>query len=463
MAKITYSLEEFNPTKALEGALCVVVKSSYSDSTISNIVDAIGTANSSFVGTGICSYNGQDTYSINIESKSYKFNEEGNGLYDHYDCKVMLGTAKLDLLASGNMVTSSSTTTTVSTRGDTTTDVDYSKTSKVLIDSLNARDEFAIHALRELLCHMPDPSSVSDSEMNFYCDKAYRWAANMMSASANARGTYTNEETTTNTTTTDKADVSTNSLTSNTEKLLNNIVAALEKTDYSETDPTTGKVTAYHERVKLQFTELINFLNTYVKKDEETILGLKDIISTLEGISKEVKDAQPDYTTIINALNGIKDALGSTGTTSDYTNLVNAINNSTALNSISTRILNLSTNFNGNTYSIGSNGLGRNKDNPLYITGGGGGFPSKQVLAAEFDSNTIDSFLTFNTNGAVGYSTKANVKSAMLGWYYEYANLQALYSAIQSSIDARIKQWLNATTVSINGNTYNLTVPNSVS
>lgn len=461
MAMIKYNLKDFDAIKAMEGALCVIVKSIYTapEGFIVNI-DNNGNANPNFIGAGICSYNGQDTYTVTIESKAYKFNEYGNGLYENTDCKIMLGTVQGDVSSVGNLVKSSiSIKTTISTRGDdkTKTEVDYTKGSNVIIDNLNARDEFAIHALRELLCHIPDPSSVSDSEMNFYCDKAYRWAANMMSASANARGTFTNEGAKdTDTSNTDKADVPATSLTSNTEKLLNNIVAALEKTDYAEKDPTDStKIVAYHERVKVQFTELIDFLKTYVKKDDKTNLGLKDLISTLENISSNIETSQPDYSSIISALNGIKNSLGNLNFSSDYSSIISAIND------VTSKLNYLPSNLNQNFYNIGSSGLGRNKDNPLYISGGGG-FPSRQLLASVFASAVIDSFLTFNTSGAVGYSTKDEVKKTILGWYNNYADLGALYNALGTSIDDRIKKWLAKVTVTVDNKSYSLNVPSSI-
>lgn len=459
MAKLNYKLEEFNTAKAMEGALCVVVKASFTDSVISNIADSNGTANTNFIGTGICSYNGQDTYSVSINSKAYKFNESGEGLYGNSDCKVMLGTAILDLTTSGNMAKSNSTTTTVSTRADgVSTSTNYGQSSKVIIDTLNARDEFAVHALRELLCHVSDPSSVSDSEMNYYCDKAYRWAANMMLASANARGTYTDKDASTSSSTTSKADVSTNTLSSNTEKLLNNIVAALEKTDYAETDATSGKVTAYHERVKLQFTELINFLNAYVKNGDNT-LALKDLIASLDSIKTNIANFKTDYSSLVSALNNIRNSIS--GSSTDFSGLIQAINYSSYLGNLVSAVENIQV---SSTVDIGSSGLGRDKDHPFYMSGGA--FPSRQALASAFASTLINSFLTFNANGAVGYSTLDEVKKAVNGWISSYASLDALYTAmeskVQATVDTRVKAWLNATKVTINGASYSLTVPSSI-
>lgn len=277
MAKQTYILKPFESSKASSGALCVMVKNGVSDK-ITNI-NSDGTANSNFMGAGICTQ-GNGGFTMMINGVVYQFNSKGEGFHplSIRTWKLMLGEIEATINTSGNAATSN--TTTIVTRGQdgsTTTKVDYSKTNDVIIDSLNARDEFAVNVLKQLLSSVPNPSALSNNEMNFFCNRAYQWAANMMEASANARGSFTQEASTTTGTpsnVTTRADVTTESLSSNTEKLLNNIVSALERTDYAET--VSGKV-IYHDRVKVQFTELMDFLKTYVKNGE-SVVGLKDLI-----------------------------------------------------------------------------------------------------------------------------------------------------------------------------------------
>lgn len=420
MAKQTYILKPFEHSKASSGALCIMVKNDVSDK-ITNI-NSDGTANSNFMGAGICTQ-GNGGFTMMINGVIYQFNSKGEGLYplSIRSWKLMLGEVETIINTSGNAATSN--TTTIVTRGQdgsTTTKVDYSKTNDVIIDSLNARDEFAVNVLKQLLSSIPNPSAISNNEMNFFCNRAYQWAANMMEASANARGSFTQEASTTTGTpsnVTTRADISSDSLSSNTEKLLNNIVSALERTDYAET--ISDKI-VYSERVKVQFSELIDFLNTYVKGDTKTVtdsegkpstttsvLGLKDIIAAIDRLSKS-----------------------STG-----------------------------------EVSIGNQGLGRDKDHPFYMTGGG--FPTRQALAASLASTAISDFLTFNTDGAVGYSPKAEVKKSILGWLEEYADLNAFYQDLQTkvteTVDARVKAWLSATTVVSDDNGgYKLNVPSSI-
>lgn len=280
MTKQTYILKPFEHSKASSGALCIMVKNGVSDK-ITNI-NSDGTANSNFMGAGICTQ-GNDRFTMMINGVVYQFNSKGEGLFplSIRSWKLMLGEIETIINTSGNAATSN--TTTIVTRGQdgpTTTKIDYSKTNDVIIDSLNARDEFAVNVLKQLLSSIPNPSAISNNEMNFFCNRAYQWAANMMEASANARGTFTQEASSTTgvpSNITTRADVSSDSLSSNTEKLLNNIVSALERTDYAET--VSGKV-IYHDRVKVQFTELMDFLKTYVKNGE-SVVGLKDLISAI--------------------------------------------------------------------------------------------------------------------------------------------------------------------------------------
>lgn len=229
MARTVYNISAFDSSQVMEGTLCVMVSSSVSGSTIANI-DTSGSANASFKGAGICKIEGLDTYSMMVQGVKYKFNKSGAGIYSASSYKIMLASIDSNAASSGNAIKSSSTTVvTRSASGTTTTTVNYGSGSDIIIDSLNARDEFAVQALKQLLDKVPNPTAVSDSEMSYYCDAAYQWAAHMMEASANARGSFNQQSSSTEMTTT-RADVAESSLSTNTEKLLNNIVSALEKT-----------------------------------------------------------------------------------------------------------------------------------------------------------------------------------------------------------------------------------------
>lgn len=438
MARIVYDLRDFDAEKASQGALCAIVALG-TGGTIANI-DEDGNVNDDFIGAGICKKESPECYSMVVGSVYYKFSAGGRGRYPKKAVNYILkmATPEVSLNTAGNSSTSSSTVTSSRGNGGTiTTKVDYTKSSDIVIDTLNARDEFAINALRELLCHVDNPAVLSNSEMNFYCDRAYQWAANMMSASANARGTFKQETDTSSGTTetkadtTTKSDVDTSTLTSNTEKLLNNIVSALERTDYAEStsikNSTTGETTQvvnYYDRVKLQFSELMDFLNAYVKNDKE-VLGLKDLLTAINTVGTNIKSQ--DFTSLVNAIKAIKLEAAS-------------------------------------DINIGANGVGGSKDKPLYMSGGG--FPTRASLAASLMAASINSFLTFNSSGAVAYSTLAEVKKAILGWYNSYTDIASLYQAlkasVESTIDERVKSWLNATTIVKDGDGYKINVPDSI-
>lgn len=455
MTKITYDLKEFDKDKAKTGALCVMVKNSVNAGETISTVNPQGDTNSNIIGTGVCKSVSSDCYSLVINSVEYQFNSSGIGNYPSSDgYKLLLGVAQINLSTSGNASKSSSTTiTTRADDGSISTKVDYSKSSDILVETLNARDEFAVKALGQMLGHIDNPANLSNTEMNFYCEAAYKWAANMMQASANARGTFEQQtdkdSSTTVTPSTSLTDVPFNTLSSNSEKLLNNLVAILERTDelHVNVDEKT-----YSKRVTLQFTEFINILNKYLSNGEtglsEKKLGIKDLITAINNTY-----SGDNLKELVNAIKNINI------TSSDKVSL-----GDNGLGNESTNPLFVQSNTQG-SISIGSSGLGSDKDHPFYMTGGG--FPTRQSLAAALAADAINSMLTFNANGAVGYSTLEEVKKAVLGWINNYKDLDTLYTALDAkvvtTVDARVKAWLNKTTVVSDGsNGYKLNVPSSI-
>lgn len=456
MSRITYKLTKFDGVKATSGALCIMVSSNVNaDTSISNM-DTLGNANADFIGAGVCRKIASNLFELTINSITYQFDGNGDGkspssIVGNY--KILLGNANLNLISVGNGIKSNNAAlVTRGSDGSVVTAVDYSQSSSYVIDSLNARDEFAVKALGQMLGHISNPADLSDNEMNFYCDAAYRWAANMMQASANARSSFeqkSNSDGSTSSTTTRVTDVPANTLSSNSEKLLNNIVAVLERTDNLHID---GDEKTYSKRVKLQFSELIDLLNKYLSNGEsglaERKLGIKDLITAINGTSsgdnlKELVNAIKN----INITSADSVSIGSDGLGNSSMNPLFIQSNSS------------------DTVNIGSSGLGRDKDHPIHMTGGG--FPTRQSLAAALTSETINSMLTFNSSGAVGYSTLDEVKKAVLGWISNYKDLDALYTALGAkvivTVDARVKAWLDKTTVVSNGSGgYKLNVPSSI-
>lgn len=383
MGKITYILKPFDRNKAYQGALVVAIDETYTSDTITNIFTD-GTSwkvTEGFLGAGVAKAS-NNNFILTVSSVDYTFNGFGNGIGEAKDYILKMGEVATEVVSTGNgVIATTRSSTKREDSGDSTTVVD--DTSYVYVDSLTPRDQFAIQALRGILARVDDPSSVSASVMSTYCDAAYQWAAQMMQAAGNARSTLDDETATEETQT---AEVG--SLENNSEKLLNNIVAALEKTDAKETitvppseeggEPTIQ--TIYSERVAIP--KLMDWLTAYSKhtptgeEDTKKTVGLDDLIKAIKEIN-------------------IK---------------------------------------------------------------GGGGVPDKESLTA-FTAEQTHDFLSFNTEGTLGYTSKSESKKAILGYLNDYATLSELYTALQPSIDARIRAWLQAMTirVSTSHGTFDLT------
>lgn len=211
--KVTYNLFTFNPAKVQQGVLCVMVSKNYSESTIVNTSESFG-------GAGICKYKDSDRYLLTVDSVLYQFNGKGEGVNavsNNY--KLLLGGIQQELVGAGGAVESSMRTVVTRSADGTYSSSTVEEDNTVLIDSLNARDNFALNALRALIQKTDrDPASFGDNEMAFYCDVAYKWAANMMAAAAKVRATLDDES---------GPSVDEGSLSSNTEKLLYDMSDAL--------------------------------------------------------------------------------------------------------------------------------------------------------------------------------------------------------------------------------------------
>lgn len=223
-AVTTYNIKAFDWQEAKEGSLCAMVLATYKGkSTITN------TDTTNFGGVGICVVKSTNTCILMVDSIGYVFDFKGNPVSPNAAKYVLkLATIVEKVKTGGNAIQSSViNVTTRSTGGSVSTKTSIGNTT-VMIDGLTPRDEFAVQALRELLHYdrQKDPSSLSDNEMSFYCNMAYRWAANMMNESAKTRAIYKD-----NTATTNLKEAAVGELTNNTEKLLNNIMVALKKTD----------------------------------------------------------------------------------------------------------------------------------------------------------------------------------------------------------------------------------------
>ena len=432
MATTKYKVHDFVYKKAEQGALVAMVKSTVAnDAEVSTATETGSTP--TLIGTGIMRVKSPNSNLLIISSVTYTFNYEGKCITeDFFDYKLMLAET-LDKASEVGSVVETDGTTGITRGVDGSVTYTEEEGQSVVVSTLEARDQFAINALKTLMeRYDKDPSTLSDNEMAFLCENAYQWAANMMTQASKVRATVTTEtsgegggESGETGGFTRGVSVDSSELTDTTDKLINNIVAALEKTDESE---GTGENIKYSERVSIP--KLIEWLNNYSKhtpeneQDTKTTVGLEDLINAIKAIGSEGGETTVDFTTLVTAINAT------------------------------------------HTNNIGNGGLGRDAEHPIYMSGGG--FPTKAALGAAFvaESTTaaqvLTDFLTFNNAGAVGYSTKAEVKKAVLGYLNSYATLDALgtaiYDSIKTTVDNRIKAWLEAARVTVSGTDYSITV-----
>lgn len=194
MALRMYSLESFDYQKVCERALCAVVASDYQESSIMS-------TNPSLKAIGICTminnrfdlkYNGQ-TWHITLEGEC--INDPDVAVYIiSSSTPIADGTSsKLDTGGfisdedegegggSGEGSTTTDPESGSTETGSTDTTIDLTSSSKALID------EFAIVMLQAILSKIDrNIIGISENEMDYYCDTAYKWAACMMSSRTDA-------------------------------------------------------------------------------------------------------------------------------------------------------------------------------------------------------------------------------------------------------------------------------------
>lgn len=238
MAITKYNLTAFVRDKAISGSLCVCVSGA-------TIPESIKSDNAAFVGAGIPVYKDY-RFHLTVNSILYIFDDKGEPANAAAASKkLVLGSIEKAMVGRGNVVSTYNTGSNA-TRGEggyDTATVSYNNTpTNVSIDSLNARDHFAVQALQTLLARMEkDPATLSDDEMVYWSDVAYKWASSMMVAAANARADTSDTRPSET-----PSDAPIQSLDSNTEKLLNNIEVAIKRTDYS-----TGTPAEYFKKIML--------------------------------------------------------------------------------------------------------------------------------------------------------------------------------------------------------------------
>ena len=276
MAKITYNLYPFNAAKASQGSLVVMVVKTWNieeHPTITN-EPMVGVEIQPFGGAGICRFSAPNTYIFTVNSTTFSFNDKGNSnQLSSQNYKLLLGEIQQTISDGGGLVTSDTSRGITRAADGSYSEVVTDEESQMIIDTLNARDQFAIQCLKQLMSidkNRMDPTTVSDNEMAHYCELAYRWAANMMNAAAKTRATMTDET---------GSSVDEESLASNTEKLLYDIKDALQRTDLKEGDD-------YYERISLK--------------------GWDDLMAKLTDIKNAIVAQTSAITTVATAINNLE-------------------------------------------------------------------------------------------------------------------------------------------------------------
>lgn len=313
MAKTTYRLKDFNFNNAVSGALVCMFKSSYVGSEIDN-------TNSSFKGVGICRASGATNIIFVCDSVTYTFSNSGTPYSTNAQgFKLMMAEVADTLSEYGSTARGTQRIVTTRTQAGTiSTRVEAGTPDTISIETLNARDQFAIHALKGLLAHIDNPNALSANEINMYCEVAYQWAANMMTESAKVREVFDDKSATAE----DPEQAKIGILETTKDKLLNNIIVALQR--------TSKQVTVDQEETYVNQVSVVNFPEIMDKTDElnEHIEALKD------NITDAMTNMQSVQVQIVGCLNNIVSQLTLINTSlQNYT-----LNMNTRMNAINSNV-----------------------------------------------------------------------------------------------------------------------------
>lgn len=302
MVATEYSISNFDYSKALSGALCVITDGS------TNPVSSDDSDH--FKGAGIVKKDNPNRLVMVVDGTSYYFKDDGTGINTGTGFNLKIGTIA-DPNIDGLLVKDVAVPSQPATR---------SGNDSTIIDTLNPRDQFAIQALKIIMQNISDPSILTSAEMDNYCKAAYLWSANMLKNAAKVRNSIQDNIAPV------ASEVKVSSLDNNTEKLLNNLIIELSKTstasnigvwtktgqanvegEYTNavaaTLPNSGTAytsvadaeadgwswTAYYNK-QVRNPELNAILQNYVKHtptepgDTRTTVGLDDLIAAIEGI-----------------------------------------------------------------------------------------------------------------------------------------------------------------------------------
>lgn len=328
VARTRYQLSKFDSSKAKSYSLVAMVMNTVGDTEVIENMNSNGTWNSNFKGAGICK-TGSSGFSITIDGVAYLFNSSGNPVDSQIrDYKLVMAEIIENINSSGAAVTGTQYGTT--TRGADGSIVDGGvtyETKTIAIENLNARDHFAIEALNSIISKMEqDPTTLGDSTISHYCQQAYKYAAYMMTASANARGIFNdNTETTEDA---EKAPIGT--LDSTTDKLINNLIVTLERAQNKDEednyyqvvdmkgmqdildkmDAANTALTSLRENVTNAMTNMQAVMTQQLGVFNQIATNLYNINSSIQAF---VQALNTNFSTVNNNVQSMKDDINAVG------------------------------------------------------------------------------------------------------------------------------------------------------
>lgn len=225
MENKTYSLQEFNVNLVRRGHLCAVTSYNYSK-------DSITSDDPSLKLICIPTVVSNTEFSVVVDNEAVIFSSWGYQKDGEKKYRMYLASSSKGIQFYGNAIKRAMKVTTTRTFDGVITKVEDYKPVKgedeaemnVLVSNLNARDNFAIQALKCIIPTVSDLKNMGDDERDYYCKLAYQWAASMMDNAAQARATFIDETHSTEQST-DITELETNQ-----EKILNNILFTMERT-----------------------------------------------------------------------------------------------------------------------------------------------------------------------------------------------------------------------------------------
>lgn len=236
--KTTYQLEDFNYEKIKSFHLAAMVEE--------GTTGTVTTEDAALNGVGIAKYiKAGDRFEFKCNNITYIFSNSGkliSAASSGWELKLAVVVETVGDV--GSVATGTNYGHATRSSGGNVSDdsIDTDTTRTLIINNLNARDQFAAEILNGIIRRMEaDPTSLASSTRSYYCQVAYEWAANMMTAAANSRGKLIDET---------ESDIveqqPVGELDTNNEKLLNNLIYSLQRTDHVELNEGEEE---YSERV----------------------------------------------------------------------------------------------------------------------------------------------------------------------------------------------------------------------